>query len=103
MVAHGFYLLKVVGKPKQGIEDTTKLVIVGVYKYVRHPLYSSLLFLAWGAFLKEVSLLSGLLVLAASLLLIATARVEEREDLEKFGADYTDYMKRTTMFIPFVL
>jgi protein-S-isoprenylcysteine O-methyltransferase Ste14 len=103
MAAYGFYLLKVVGRPKQGIEDTTQLVIVGAYKYVRHPLYSSLLFLAWGAFLKQVSLLSGLLVLAASLLLIATARVEEREDLEKFGADYADYMKRTTMFIPYVL
>ena len=72
MAAHGFYLLKVVGRPKQGIEDTTQLVIVGAYKYVRHPLYSSLLFLAWGAFLKQVSLLSGLLVLAASLFLIIT-------------------------------
>jgi protein-S-isoprenylcysteine O-methyltransferase Ste14 len=103
MAAYGFYLLKAVGKPEAGIEDTTQLVIVGAYKYIRHPLYSSLLFLAWGAFLKEVSLLSGLLVLAASLLLIATGRVEEREDQEKFGADYANYMKRTTMFIPFVL
>jgi len=103
MAAHGFYLLKAIGNPERGIEDTTRLVIVGAYKYIRHPLYSSLLFLAWGAFLKEVSLLSGLLVLAASLLLIATARVEEGEDLDKFGADYADYMKKTTMFIPFVL
>ena len=103
MVVHGFYLLKVVGKPNQGIENTTQLVIVGAYKYVRHPLYSSLLFLAWGAFFKQVSLLSGILVLAASLFLIVTARVEEREDLEKFGADYANYMKKTTMFIPFIL
>lgn len=50
---HGFYLLRVIGKPKHrientttlGFENTTTLVIVGAYKYIRHPLYSSLLLL----------------------------------------------------------
>ena len=29
-----------------GIEKTTEMVTTGVYKYIRHPFYSSLLFLA---------------------------------------------------------
>jgi protein-S-isoprenylcysteine O-methyltransferase Ste14 len=103
LVTYGIYLLHVIGRPRTGIEDTTRLVIVGIYKYIRHPLYSSLLFLAWGAFLKDVSPLSSALVLAASLFLIATARVEESENLEKFGSEYADYMKKTTMFIPYIL
>lgn len=103
LVAYGFYLLRVIGRPRTGIEDTTRLVIVGIYKHIRHPLYSSLLLLAWGAFLKDVSALSSAPVLVASLFLITTARVEERENVEKFGSEYADYMKKTTMFIPYLL
>jgi protein-S-isoprenylcysteine O-methyltransferase Ste14 len=33
-------------------EKTSALVTTGIYRHVRHPLYGSLLFLAWGAFLK---------------------------------------------------
>jgi protein-S-isoprenylcysteine O-methyltransferase Ste14 len=78
-------------------------VSVGIFKYIRHPLYSSLLFLAWGAFLKDISLASGVLVLAATLFLFATAKVEEAEDLSKFGARYAEYMKKTTRFVPFLV
>ncbi len=31
-----------------GIERTTELVTTGVYRYIRHPFHSSLLFLGWG-------------------------------------------------------
>jgi len=102
LALHGFYLLRVIGRPKGGIEKTTALVMVGAYKYIRHPLYASLLLLGWGAYLKNPSLFSALLVLATSAFLIATARVEEVENLEKFGADYAVYMKTTKMFIPFL-
>ena len=33
----------------------------------------------------------------------ATARAEEREMLEKFGAEYAAYMKKTRMFVPFLV
>ena len=111
LAVHGFYLLCVIGKPKRetgedttnlGFEDTTTLVIVGVYKYIRHPLYSSLLLLGWGVFFKNLSLLSSILVLVTSAFLIATAKVEEMENLEKCVSDYAVYMKTTKMFIPFL-
>lgn len=102
LVAHGFYLLHVIGRPKSGIESTTTLVMVGAYKYIRHPLYGSLLFLAWGVFFKDVSLLGGILASVATAFLIVIAKIEEAENIQKFGAEYTAYMKSTRMFIPFL-
>ena len=102
LAVHGFHLLRVIGRPEGEIEDTTTLVTLGAYKYIRHPLYASLLLLGWGAFLKDPSLPGGILILTACAFLTATARVEEAENLDKFGADYVAYMKTTKMFIPFL-
>jgi protein-S-isoprenylcysteine O-methyltransferase Ste14 len=100
LAAHGIYLLRVVGRPKSGIESTTVLVIVGAYKCIRHPLYSSLLFLVWGVFLKAPSIAGGILAAAATAFLVTTAKIEESENIQKFGAEYAGYMKKTKMFIP---
>ena len=102
LAAHGFYLLHVIGRPKNGIENTTTLVMVGAYKYIRHPLYGSLLFLAWGVFFKDVSLLGGILASVATAFLIVIAKMEEAENIQKFGAEYAAYIKSTRMFIPFL-
>ena len=103
MAVHGFFLLRVIGKPgTAGIEDTTILVRRGIYKYIRHPLYGSLLLFGWGAFLKDPSVFSAITVLGVSAFLVATARIEESENLQKFGTEYANYVKTTKMFIPFV-
>lgn len=102
LAIHGFYFLIRRGRPSGGFEDTTTLVKTGAYKWIRHPLYSSLLSLAWGAALKDVAPASVALAVTASFFLLATAMAEERENLAKFGAGYAEYMKSTKMFIPFV-
>jgi protein-S-isoprenylcysteine O-methyltransferase Ste14 len=110
LVVNGAYLLQVMGKPNQyrldaellAFEKTSCLVTVGAYKYIRHPLYSSLLFLAWGAFLKHTSLLCLLLAIAASFFLFLTAKRDEAECLQHFGDAYREYMQGTKNFIPFV-
>lgn len=100
----GFYLLSKVGKPKDyNIEDTTALVTVGAYRYIRHPLYSSIFFMGWGVFFKDPSILGSILVVATSTFITATAKIEEMENLRKFGKEYAEYMKGTKMFIPFFL
>jgi len=85
------------------IEKTTALVTSGVYRYIRHPFYSSLLFLAWGIFLKRISWLGALLAIAVTIFLILTAKREEVENIEFFGEEYQAYMQDTKMFIPFIL
>ena len=104
MAIHGFYLLGTIGKAKNlNIDETKALVKVGAYRYIRHPLYSSILYMAWGVFFKDPSFLGIILVVAIMVFITATAKVEERESLLKFGADYAEYMKGTKMFIPFLL
>ena len=102
LALHGFYLLRMIGKPQGKIEGTTVLVTRGAYRYIRHPLYSSLLWLAVGAFLKQPSLASTALLVATVAFLLATARVEEAENLQLFGQDYAIYMENTRMFVPFL-
>jgi protein-S-isoprenylcysteine O-methyltransferase Ste14 len=84
-------------------ENTVNIVEEGLFRYVRHPMYSSLLFLGWGAFLKHITPLNVGLILLVSGLLIVVAKVEEQENIRFFGPAYVDYMQRTRMFIPWVL
>ena len=83
-------------------EKTTQLVTSGIYKFIRHPLYSSLLMLAWGIFFKAPTLTGIFLTLLATLFLNATAKADETECIQVFGTDYQEYMKQSKMFIPFV-
>jgi protein-S-isoprenylcysteine O-methyltransferase Ste14 len=111
LAIEGFRLLRVVGRPERAaspsanlpFENTTALVTVGAYRWIRQPLYASLLALAWGVWLKD-PLGAGSIVLAvgASGFLLATAMVEERENLKRFGAAYAGCTKNTRRLIPFL-
>ena len=110
LVIHAVRLLRRVGRPiadrRQAellsFEKTSTLVTTGAYRYIRHPMYASLLFLAWAAFLKDISLLSVALVSGASVALFFTALRDEAECTQYFGAAYAAYMKTSKRFIPFV-
>jgi protein-S-isoprenylcysteine O-methyltransferase Ste14 len=111
LAIHGAWLQQQIGKqdarrddsPMLGFEKTTRLVTIGAYRYIRHPLYSSLLLLAWGIYFKHPSLLGALLALLSTVFLFATAQAEEVEDIKFFGVAYRDYMKKSKMFIPFIV
>ncbi len=110
LAIHGARLLKERGEqdvqrndaPLFRFEKTTTLITAGAYRYIRHPMYSSLLFLAWGVFFKSPSWLGIILALAASCFLVATAKIEEEENFIFFGKAYLDYVRRTKRFIPFL-
>jgi protein-S-isoprenylcysteine O-methyltransferase Ste14 len=111
LAIEGFRLLRAIGRPSPatarganlGFENTTALVTVGAYRFIRHPLYASLLAVVWCAWLKDpFTIASVLLALAATGFLVATAVAEEKENLESFGANYAAYMKRTRRFVPFL-
>jgi protein-S-isoprenylcysteine O-methyltransferase Ste14 len=111
LVVHAVQLLRIIGKPNArrsdnettiGFEKTTQLVSAGAYKYIRHPMYSSLLFLTWGVLFKDLSWASAGLALAATVFLVVTAKTEEAENVRFFGTSYQTYIKQTKMFIPFL-
>ena len=83
-------------------EKTSSLVTTGIYHYIRHPLYSSLLLLTWGIYFKALTWPGLILAMAITVLLFATAKADEAECLRFFGAPYQEYMKQTKRFVPFV-
>ena len=110
LAAEGFRLLRRMGghhalredPTLMGFEKTEHLVTSGLYAYIRHPLYGSLLLLTWGVFFKDPSWIGTLLGIAASVLLLATSMADEQECLRFFGPPYAAYMAQTKRFIPFV-
>jgi protein-S-isoprenylcysteine O-methyltransferase Ste14 len=108
-LAFGVHSLRSRGKPvdrREGdpsllaFEKTTHLVTTGIYRYIRHPLYSSLFLLAWGIFFKLPSPVGGILVVTATIFLVLTAKADEAECTKFFGPAYQEYMKRTRRFVP---
>lgn len=110
LVIGGIVLLRKIGQEDQHRDEaslftwekTSRLVTVGLYRYIRHPLYSSLFFLGWGLYFKSPSWLDVSLALLNSFFLTVTACVEEGENIRYFGVEYENYRKRTRMFIPWI-
>ena len=107
----GVILMKRIGKPAEirsegelyKFEKTTVLVDTGIFKYIRHPLYSSLILLAWGILLKNITVPLLVVSLISTVCLFLTALSDEKECIEFFGDSYRDYMKRSKRFIPFLI
>lgn len=110
LIIPGLILMRKLGKAEKSrgdktlysFEKTTELIQTGIFKYVRHPLYGSLLFLSWGVCLKNPELTLVVISFAASVFFYVTAVIEEKEDIEYFGDKYKDYIKRSKMFIPYI-
>ena len=98
----GYLLLKRQGKSEKSFENTSVLVKSGLYGYIRHPLYLSVFLFGIGVMFKDpqqVQLILGGIILVA---IYFTARLEEKEMIDKFGDEYRKYMKETKMFIPLI-
>ena len=83
-----------------GFERTTSLVQQGIFRHVRHPMYSSLLLLAWGVFFKRPTVLTAMLAALATGGVTLMARRDEAECQRVFGESYQRYMERTKRFLP---
>ncbi len=111
LVVAGIVSLKLHGKAGAARDDgsfyefekTTALVSSGIFAYIRHPMYASLLALTWGAYFQDPSPAGTIIAVLGSVFLFLTARTDERECLGFFGDAYAEYMRRTRRFIPFIL
>ena len=83
-------------------ESTTTLVTSGIFRYIRHPMYTSLILLAWGIAMKQPTIHALLVTLLATILLVLTGIMEEAEDIAFFGDSYHEYMKKTKRFLPWI-
>ena len=103
VVITGYLLLKRKGKPDSNFENTSILVKSGIYGYIRHPLYLSIFLFGAGVMIKNACVIQVVLGIITLIAIYLTARIEEKEMITKFGEEYREYMKKTRMFIPFVV
>jgi len=90
-------------KTLYGFERTTELIETGIYKYIRHPLYGSLIFLTWGIFFKNTTTEMLVISIVATIFFFITSSIEEKENIKYFGEKYELYIKKSKMFIPYLL
>ena len=84
------------------IRKNAKLIVTGPYRFVRHPMYSSLILFMVGVVLHWFSFLNVVFFIIMTIALSFKAFREEK--LWHVNDDsYADYKKRTTMIIPYIL
>lgn len=79
------------------------LITSGPYRWVRHPMYSTVLILVLAVTLLTANLVVAFGGLGMFALLIARSRLEEQRLVEKFGDAYRAYQRRTGRVVPRVL
>jgi protein-S-isoprenylcysteine O-methyltransferase Ste14 len=80
---------------------SSQLVTRGLYRVVRHPLYTFGLLFIWLS--PTVSQNSLTVYIGATLYTLIGAYFEERKLLREFGDSYAEYKKKTPMLIPGVV
>jgi methanethiol S-methyltransferase len=77
-----------------------RLVTTGLYRHVRHPLYTAGLVFIWLLPLMTANFLA--IDIGLTIYVIAGATLEERKLRSEYGQEYADYAAVTPMFIPFI-
>ena len=86
------------------VREQHALVKTGVYRLIRHPMYSSFFLLGLAQMLLLPNWFTGLAGVAGPGILFAfRVRREERMMLESFGDDYRSYMTHTKRIVPWII
>ncbi|HEV2211931.1 MAG TPA: isoprenylcysteine carboxylmethyltransferase family protein [Gammaproteobacteria bacterium] len=88
------------GMPMSHKQDP-ELVTGGPYAYVRHPIYTGVLFALLGSAIGQ-NLVWCLPLLPAVAYFVYSARQEEKLMLQQFPQQYRAYMQRSKMLLPFL-
>jgi protein-S-isoprenylcysteine O-methyltransferase Ste14 len=83
--------------PKEGGNLSTN----GLYKHVRHPMYTSVLSLSLGIALTSGNIIKYVLVILLTILFYFKSVYEERYLLDQYP-EYKPYSRKTPRFIPFI-
>lgn len=79
-------------------QEKSGLVIRGLYRFVRHPLYTFTLLILWLS--PSVTLNAFVVYVALTIYVLIGAVFEERKLLREFGQEYASYKSVTPMLIP---
>jgi len=84
------------------MKENAELITTGIYAYVRHPMYLSVILMMLGVVISSFTILEVLLWLVLIGVLLLKAKKEEAIWSQESEV-YVAYKKRTKLFIPFVL
>jgi protein-S-isoprenylcysteine O-methyltransferase Ste14 len=79
-------------------QGAATLVVGGLYRWVRHPLYTAGLAFIWLTPVMTVNLLA--LFVGFTIYILVGTYFEERKLLREFGPAYAEYQRRTPMLVP---
>ena len=79
--------------------ESAQLIERGIYRFIRHPIYTGLVLAAAGGSIYAVSPLAGLFTVALAVVLDLKARREEIWLAQRYPG-YADYARRTRKFVP---
>jgi protein-S-isoprenylcysteine O-methyltransferase Ste14 len=81
-------------------ETYTELLITGVHRYVRHPLYSGTFLFIWGLFILFPSLSFFISNAVITIYTLIGINLEEKKLVFDFGEQYKAYQKKVPKLIP---
>jgi protein-S-isoprenylcysteine O-methyltransferase Ste14 len=94
----GFFLgLRQLAGPNEAA--ASRLVTTGLYRFVRHPIYTAGLVFIWATPVMNTNLLA--LYAALTIYIVVGALHEEYRLRREFGEAYREYQRSTPMLIPF--
>jgi protein-S-isoprenylcysteine O-methyltransferase Ste14 len=82
----------------EGDEHEGEMIVHGLYRWVRHPLYTAGLLFIWLTPVMSINLLA--LNIGLTVYLVIGAIIEERKLLQAFGPAYAEYQQETPMLVP---
>ncbi|AZV47142.1 hypothetical protein C3L23_07600 [Nautilia sp. PV-1] len=82
------------------IKENSVLIMHGIYKYIRHPMYLSVILMTFGLFLFDISWTQFILWMIVFSDMIFKMNYEENLWIKDKG--YKEYMSKTYKLIPFI-
>jgi protein-S-isoprenylcysteine O-methyltransferase Ste14 len=83
-------------------KEHQELVTTGPYRFVRHPIYTSMMLMFLGTILYYGSLFISIIFVVVAISFILRVKKEEEIMIKLFGKQYAGYMNRTKRWIPWI-
>ena len=83
------------------IHKNSRMITKGPYKFIRHPMYTSVLMITLAWVLNSPTILRSVIWIALLVDLISKLKYEEKLLTNRYQ-EYLDYQKRTKGLIPFI-
>lgn len=97
-----FNLKEFLGFESATEKTQTHLVTKGIYKFMRHPLYTGTILLLSGYFLYAPTLSVLIFLILTFIYIEIGSRLEEKKLLIEFGNEYAEYCKVVKRYFPFI-